>query len=334
IPPGKKWSVTPNPVHGEVEFCNLWPNDVFTVNPWVAKKFQACYVQQRDRILKIPHHHLETPDKNNIRLEQGDKFFWLAEECNPVVEILSGEVVSAGVCAYMWDAHFGCRVTDGISPKILAGPQKIRAAFRLFGVDADSATAIIDRASKPDLTLIGNIPIYVNGFNTFGASLLDFPEKFHDLWEWKFEPGATTGKKAVEKVDRQTGFSDQNSLFIENFTDSTSAWIATAIGPAYGQPPISDRARLKLTAALKTEQVSGKADIAIRYFQPGKGSVFDLSDYQLIVSKNGLNATHPWSKFEVITPRLSPPPERVHLMLRLNGAGRAWFDDVGFEWIG
>jgi len=330
IPQGRSWLVTPNPSHGEIEFCNFWPENVFSTDPKIKKLYQACYVKNRDRVLKIPHHHLETSDKYIIQLEHGDKFFWAKEKFNPLIEILSYRNVCAGVCAYMWDTHFGYRICNQSAEVTLEGRQEFQAKFKLYGIDEKTATSLIKDAQEPPVTEILDIPIYINGLNTFSKSLLHFPRKFDKLWQWNFE---SQGKYAKGIVDRKQGFSDSNSLKIENFQPTESAWIATSIGPAYGEESIPDGARLKLTAMVKTENLTEKTDIAIRFFSPGMGNIFYISDYQVIQSVSFLTGTQNWQKIEIITPPISPAPERVHLLLRLIGTGKAWFDDVIFKKI-
>jgi hypothetical protein len=328
IPEGKAWLVTPNPNHGEIEFCNFWPQDVFSIDPKIKKLYQACYVKKKNVSFKIPHHHLETSDKNNIQLETGDQFFWGIEDTNPVIEILSDRTVCAGVCAYMWDAHFGYRICDQARDVTLAGKQEFQAKFKLYSIDKKTATGMIQDAQEPSISEILDTPIYIRGLYTFSKSLLDFPGKFDKIWQWNFE---TNSKNATGSLDRHQGYSDDYSLKIENFQASESVWLATSIGPAYGEAPVPDGARLKLSGWVKTEDVRGKAEIAIRFFKPDRGNFFNILDYQIIQSENFLNGTQNWQKIEVITSPLSPAPERVHLLLRLKGTGKAWFDDVILE---
>lgn len=330
IPDGKNWVVTPNPSHGEIEFYNFMPKDVFSTDPKIRKRYQACFAKKSDQVLKIPHHHLETSDKSNIHLENGDKFFWALEEINPVIEILSDRKVNAGVCAYMWDTHFGYKICDQSVDVTLLGKQEFQVKFKLYSIDKKIAPAFIKDAQEPSAAEILDVPIYINGLNTFSQSLLDFPDQFGNFWQWTFE---SRSKDATGSLDRHQGYSDQYSLKIENHQHAESAWIATSIGPAYGDEPIHEGVKLKLTAMVKTEDLTGKASIAIRFFKPGMGNIFDISDYHVIQSKIYLSGTQNWQKIEVITSPLSPAPERVHLLLRVIGKGMAWFDDAILEKI-
>lgn len=330
IPDGKNWVVTPNPAHGEIEFCNFMPKDVFSTDPKIKKRYQACFIKRSDRVLEIPHHHLETADKSNILLESGDKFFWALEEINPVIEILSNGSVCAGVCAYMWDTHFGYRICQQFDDVTLTGGQEFHAKFKLYAIDEKIATELIKNAQEPPVAEILDIPIYVTGLNSFSKSLFDFPDKFDKLWQWNFESNSENAKGSL---DRQQGFSDQNSLKIENHQPTESSWLATSIGPAYGDEPIPNGARLKLSAMVRVNELNGRANIAIRFFSAGMGDIFDIANYQIIGSKSILSREQDWTRIEIMTSPLSPAPERVHLLLRLSGTGKAWFDDVILEKI-
>ncbi|MBN2089231.1 hypothetical protein JW964_06445 [candidate division KSB1 bacterium] len=327
IPAGKKWLVTPNSAHGELEFCNLWPQDVFTNDITKRKLYQACYVQKKAKIEKIPHHHLETSDKQNIELEKGDKFLWASEKINPVVEINSDPKVSVGVCAYMWDAHFGYRITDCSNDAWLEGEKRFSASFKLYALDEKAVSRTIQEASSPSTTEIINTPIYISGLNTFNDTLFDFPEQFSNLWPWSFQTSHHNKNRISGKLDTKNGYSDHSSLCIENFETADSVWLATTIGPAYGEARFPAGIRLKLSAMVKVEKVIGYADIALRFFQPGHGNIFNISDY-IVIPSDHLHGTHDWANIEVLTPPLFPAPERVHLLLRFTGTGTAWFDDV------
>lgn len=333
VPEGKEWLVTPNAAHGEVEFCNFWPNRVFTYGKNERKLFQACYAVRKNKVLKIPYHHLETSDKHNIHLEKGDKFLWALEDRNPVLEILSEKRISAGICAYMWDAHFGFRVCKRNEPVSLKGKTEFRAQFNLYSLNRSYAAEIIKNAIGPPSEELMEIPIYMDRINTFSQTILDFPDKQSDMWPWEFSTESRDMKQVYAQIDRTTGCSDTHSLIIRHTIETKSAWTATTIGPAFGEMPFPNNVRLKLTAYVKTDSLHGTADIAIRFFTPKMGNVFDLSDYALVKSEQFAAGTRDWQKFEIITEPISPVPERVHILLQLSGSGTAWFDDVLLEKI-
>lgn len=325
IPAGKKWKILPNPAHGEIEFCNLWPEASFGTEANSLKKYQACFAEHAGLVTRIPHHHLETRDKQNIPLSAGDRFLWLLEDENPVIEILSSPLVSAGVCAYQWDAHFGCRVGNGRDECWLAGMKKCVAEYRLYTIDRAAGSRIATRATEVISPEDLEIPIFVPGVNSFGPTLRDFPDP-SGIWPWQFS-GSETAKG---RICRTRGFRDTNSLEIEN-SAGTAQWLFTALGPAFGQPPFPDGVRLRLSGYLSSENLQGEAFLALRWHREGHGSVFRLEDYEIHTSPVKISGTSGWTFCEVVTPPVSPAPDRVHLILQQNGRGRCWFDEVGVE---
>lgn len=330
IPDGRQYLVTPNPAHGELEFCNFWPEGVFSNISGKPKRYQACYVQNANATIRIPHYHLETSDKHNIVMRKGARFCWLLEETNPVVEIISDNEVCAGLCAYMWDAHFGYRICDDLQNKLLAGNRTFSAAFLLYAIDRQAATTLAANAREVVAPEIDQIPIYVPGVNTFAHTLRDFPGQQADLWPWSHEcEGAE--HLAEFALDREQGFDDSCSLRIRNTGPGNSQWLATTLGPAFGQPAFRDGARLRLTAYVRTEGVQNQTGIAIRLHRAGHGDLFKVSEYEVFPSQQTLRGTCEWQRLQVTTPPLSPAPDRVHLLLRLAGSGASWFDNVLFE---
>ncbi|MCG3157667.1 MAG: hypothetical protein DKINENOH_04303 [bacterium] len=330
IPSGKHYLVTPNPSHGELEFCNFWPEGVFSNLAGKPKRYQACYVQNENGTLRIPHHHLETSDKHNIVMKKGTRFCWLLEDTNPVVEIISENEVCAGLCAYMWDAHFGYRICDDLQNKLLTANRTFSATFLLYAIDRQAATALTASAREVVTPEINQIPIYVPGVNTFAHTLLDFREQQAELWPWSHEcEGAEHHAEFV--LDRERGIDDSCSLRIRNTEPGNSQWVATTLGPAFGQPAFREGARLRLTAYVRTEDLQNQTGIAIRLHRPGQGDLFKVSGYEVFPSQQTLRGTSGWQRLQVTTPPLSPAPDRVHLLLRQSGAGTSWFDNVLFE---
>jgi hypothetical protein len=72
----------------------------------------------------------------------------------------------------------------------------------------------------------------------------------------------------------------------------------------------------------------GKAQVVLRLHREGKGSVYAVSDYELYPSDQLASADQEWRELVLTTPRLRPAPDRVHVILQLDGPGTAWFDEV------
>ena len=332
IPAGKFWHATYNSAHGELEFCNFWPEHCFEPAVPQRKKYQACYIQRSEKVSRIPHHHLDTSDKNNIHLKKGDRFSWLLEDQNPVVEIIAGANIEAGICAYMWDTHFACRVIprSSSSKAITLTDQCFQAAFRLYAIDRQHAERVAKHADITNNQELLHHPLYLEGINTFANTLADFPEHAPHLWPWGFETTSDSSPSSIFIYDKSKGFDDHFSLAIFQKEGATSRWLATTIGPAFGQQDFVDAARYRLTAHICTANVR-HAHIAIRLHRTGLGSVFDLSNYETFRSPQRLSGTNNWQKIELVTPPISPKPDRLHLILEQIGAGKSWFDNVVLE---
>lgn len=329
VMPGRSWLVRHNPAHGEVEFCNFWPAGSFSRDGRSAKRYQACFVARGDRVERIPHHHLESSDKHNVTLAPGDRFGWLVEDCNPVVEILTAAPhLQAGLCAYMWDAHFGYRVCHNGENRRLANGEQFRVAFRLYALDRAAATDLTASAVERPAPEISQIPIYVAGTNTFASTIRDCAVP-HDAWPW--EPETEEPRAAKLRIDNTTGYDDQHSVRIEHTTPARSCWKLTALGPAYGQPPFQDGDRFRLHAMVRSAGLQGEAWLAIRLHRQGWGDLFDLATYEIFASPVRVHGDAGWQEISVTTPAISPAPDRLHLLLWQQGVGTSWFDNVLFE---
>lgn len=328
ILPGKAWLVTPDPDHGEVEFLNLYPLDAFTGDTGRGKRYQACYVRNGDVVTRIPHHHLETSDKHSITMHDGDDFFWLLEKENPAVKILSEAPVSAGLCAYMWDAHFGYRVCQGGEPVLLKGPREFRASWLLYGLRNVEGERLHRLAKERPPVDLASMPIYVEGINRFSPLPEETIRTRHDLWPWSSQ---REDSNVVLSVDHSEGYDDRSSLSIASGGEGAGQWIATTLGPAFGGKEFHANRLHRLTAYVRTADLRGSARIAIRLHRKGSPDLFDVSTYERYDSTLLLKGTKAWTELEVLTPLISPPPDRVHLILEQRGAGRSWFDNVLYE---
>jgi hypothetical protein len=313
------WMVTRNPSHGDVEFANLGPRESFTTGG--GKRYDACYLVGRRGVSRIPHHHLESADKHRIAMGPGDRFLWGLEEENLCLTIDSGGRVTAGVCAYMWDAHFAFDVTEGKASVVLPGGALLHAAYTLSSLDRKAAEALIVGATDRPAPERG--PLYVEGVNRF-SDTIDTPGiDVQNAWPWETEgAGEFT-------VDRACGYDDVHSLRIRHSETATGVWKATALGPAYGKPGWRGGAQFRFSARVRSKDFTGVAAVGIRLHREGREGLFDTERYERYISETlGGEA---WTHLEVITPPIVPPPDRLHLLLVGRGKGSVWFDNAHLE---
>ena len=82
---------------------------------------------------------------------------------------------------------------------------------------------------------------------------------------------------------------------------------------------------------VKTSKLRGKTMIAIRLHREGLGSVFDIQNYDTFTSGETLQGDTDWRMLKLVTPPISPAPDRLHLLLIQEGIGTTWFDNVLFK---
>ena len=331
IPAGPGWRVTPQADHGELAFCTLWPVGVFSPTGSDPKRFQACLVQRGARMETIAHHHLESPDKQRLKLGPGDRFAWVLEDWNPVVTLGPGTRAEAGVCAYMWDTHFGLRLGKGREAVVLPPGTVRTAAYSLGAVGRAAARRWLQRAVLRSAGAAADTPVYTGGQHDFRATFRSTGLDRNVAWPWQqaIERGAPADVELAR--DARIGCGDRYSLRIRAHAPVRAVWQATTLGPAFGEPAFRRDGRLRLRAMVRTRGVHGRVRIALRVHRTGCGSVFDVAGYEIFASGWLRLADQDWCELVVETPALVPAPDRVHLRLELDGAGTVWFDDVGLE---
>jgi hypothetical protein len=119
-------------------------------------------------------------------------------------------------------------------------------------------------------------------------------------------------------------------LRIIHRTAVQSCWRASTLGPAFGEPAFRRGGRLRLRAMVRTRDLRGEVSVALRLHRTGRGSVFDATTYETHLSPVVKAANQDWLELIVATPAIAPAPDRVHVLLQLNGKGTVWFDDVEF----
>ena len=107
--------------------------------------------------------------------------------------------------------------------------------------------------------------------------------------------------------------------------------MATTLGPAFGGATFENGRRYRLSGFVKTKELDGRARIGIRLHRTGIGDVFDLETYETHHSADSATGSSDWTAISVTTPVIDPAPDRVHLLLEIDGVGTCWFDDVIFQ---
>jgi hypothetical protein len=327
---GALWKVTYNPHHGELEFCNFWPDGVFAADAAKPLRYNACYVVRPGSVDVIPHHHLESPDKHDIPLRPGDRMMWLLEDENPCLEFLAGGDVTAGLCAYMWDAHLAYRVCTDEADRTLRSGVRYMASFRISSLDREEGEKIAAAAVPAARPAVEQTPVVVEGEHTFSETFGNTKLPLDRAWPWETEVVSGKARWVQFALDHEVGMDDRASLRIDSFRHASAQWKVTTLGPAYRQPPFGDGERYRLVAYVRSLLSSGNISAAIRLHREGFRGLFDPASYETYRSSSELTGQSDWVRIEVLTPPITPAPDRVHLLLELNGTGTCWFDNVHF----
>jgi len=191
--------------------------------------------------------------------------------------------------------------------------------------------AVLVTAARPRPSPgIEGIPLYCRGVNRFDRTGEDAAGDPQQSWPWEFEI-LRRGERCEGVLDRSTGADDNRSLRITGTGAASGRWIATTIGPAYGEGAFTDAARYRVEALVRTRALSGKAALALRLHRKGRPGLFDPSSYEVFQAERHGTGDTPWMRLEVLTGPISPAPDRVHLLLEHDGDGTSWFDNVLFE---
>ena len=327
VAPGAGWLVTPHPDHGAVTFCTLWPAGVFAPDGRRTKRFQACLVQRGTSLRRIEHHHLESPDKHRIRLCAGDRLAWVLEKANPVITIGPGTHAEAGLCAYMWDAHFGLNLR-GRKPVTLPPGTVLTASYTLAAAPRAALRPLVQRARLLSPGATAGTPVWMGGRHTFRETFRSPGLDRNTAWPW--QTAVTRGAVNQVKFTRDTrvGCSDRYALRLASGGIAQAAWQATTLGPAFGEPAFRRGGLLRLRAMVRTRGLKGAVRVALRVHRAGRGSVFDVAAYEVFASPTVRTVNQEWCELTVLSPVLAPAPDRVHVLLELKGRGTVWFDDV------
>jgi hypothetical protein len=329
------WRVTPNPSQGELEFCNLWPEGIFSPVAGVPLRYEGTFIERGGKSYRISHHHLETPEKENIPLLPGDRIAWLLEEENLLLTLLGGGAVRAAVCAYMWDLHLAYRVCHQGSAVTLPSSTEAAAEYRLSLLLPEEAAPLLGR-SVEEASPVAEIPVLAGGLSLYGDIRSPEPIPPADLWPWEREVQAGDPASVRFSVDRSGGPRGEPALCIDAPAGVAAAWRGSALGPAFRQDPFPDGARYRLTA--RVSPASTTARLSIRLHREGRPGLFHPEQYEIFrspgagargsVSPQGSGGAEEWTELVVETPPISPAPDRIHLLLECTGAGSCRFANI------
>lgn len=302
---------------------HLWPLPVFRKDQ--RKHWQqTAWLDESGEILAQPHNHAMPSGLFPVARGGWLGFFLEPEGLNPVFELDpdSAEQTVAHLCEWAYDIHLGILVPTESGGAILRKGKSYEAKYRCSALDAPEARQRLQGVKLRPLTAEQqetlNRPAYVAGVNAFSE-----PIQAEDLrWPWVAGPGAGW--------DREVGHLDAHSLRLDS--KSGEAFWEIKVGRENFMDPLRVGERCRLCAWVKTaEPQGGIVRLGFGYGvarQPGvTGEALEMEYYW---SEEIREATD-WTQIEVDG---LPVPENTmwaHLLLKLEGPGTAWFDDVAFH---
>ena len=168
------------------------------------------------------------------------------------------------------------------------------------------------------------LPVYERRTSFSNGLQLNRPTPCNtDPWPWLPE-----GEGAEWCQDH--GRSDSFSLKIHKMTDGPTEWVMDRESDGAWTERWTLSTGFRVTVYIKTEDVRGRgAFLAVRW------GVFNEPEKYPYVSSSKLTGTNDWTRVNVEIHGPSPPDSgAVYLILRQDGSGTSWFDDLEVERIG
>lgn len=308
------------------EYCDPWYNDV--PGPTVSfpgmwkKRFSHLFAEAADgTVWQMPINHMATgiPKPRSIKRD-GLLVLGCDEGSNPAFEFVgeTADHASFGVCNWGYDIHLIGHYTrdelyDPICPNFrirLCPDEKVRQ----MQADAETVPPVVYKGFE-------ELPLYErsSSFST-GLRLNEPTSGATDPWPWL---PVGEGLEWCKNVGR----SDTFSLKIAKDTPGPSEWIMDREGDGAWTEKWTPAVGFRVSAYIKTEGVQGRGScLAVRW------GVFNAPERYPYICSQKLTGTVDWTK--VIVEIHGPPPpdsSAVYLILRQDGSGATWFDDLEVE---
>jgi hypothetical protein len=236
---------------------------------------------------------------------------------NPAFEFMgdTAERTSVGVCNWGYDVHFAGHYTRDELYAPLCPHFRIRLCPDQKVAQMMARAEPIPKVSYNDFE---ELPLYERKTSFSNGLQLNKPTSCStDPWPWLPE-----GEGAAWCKDH--GRSDQFSLKISKPTDGPTEWVMDRESDGAWTERWTLSTGFRVTVYIKTENVQGHgAFLAVR-----RGVFNEPEKYPYKCSRK-LTGTNDWTQVSVEIHGPSPPDSgAVYLILRQDGSGTSWFDDL------
>ena len=308
------------------EYCDPWYNDI--PGPTVPfrgmwqKKFSHLLAENADgSVWQMPLNHMATGIPSPQALKR-DGLFVLADDPgnNPAFEFVGDTAArtSIGVCNWGYDIHFAGHYTRDE----LYGP--ICPNFRIRLCPDDKVKELRAQAKPiPSVQYNGfeELPLYERQTSfARGLKLNEPTPSTTDPWPWL---------PAGEGCEWSTseGRSDDYSLKISKSSGGPSEWVMDRESEGSWTESWTATTGFRVTVYIKTINVDGRGSfVALRW------GVNNYPEKYPYICSHKLLGTNDWTRVEVTINGPSPDDSgAVYLILRQDGSGTTWFDDLEVE---
>ena len=315
-----------NQGHMRFEYCDPWYRDIPAPSTesdgmW-PKRYSHLLAEPADGTLwQMPLNHMATgiPSPQSFKR---DGLFLLGFDPgnNPAFEFVgdTADRTSASVCNWGYDIHLLARY----APEELYTPLCPHFRIRLCPNErVEEMMASAEPVPQIEYNGFTELPLYERSTSfAHGLNLRQPTPDPTDPWPWLPE-----GEGAEWCKDK--GRSDEFSLKISKDTPGSTEWAMNREGDGAWTQKWTPSIGFRITAYIKTENVDGRGSfLAVRW------AVFNYPERFPYICSQKLIATHDWTRVEVEIH--GPPPldiSAISIILRQDGSGTTWFDDLEVE---
>jgi len=305
------------------EYSDPWYCD--TPGPTVA--FAGMWRQRYSRLLaetadqgvwQMPLNHMATGIPSPRSFAPDGRLVLAADPGNnPAFQFPAGtaERTAVSVCNWGYDVHISARYARDE----LYAP--IAPCFRILQCDDDAVDSLLQRATPvPQVEYAGfrELPVYERQSSFENGLILNQPSRGDtDPWPW------LPRGDGAEWCDNR-GRSDRFSLKIAKSSPGPTAWTMDREGEGGWTERWRRDIGFRVEVYASTEEVEGRgASLAVRWIVYNRPEPFPYICSQRLVGN------HDWTRLQVEI-QGPPPPEvsAIAIILRQEGSGTTWFDDL------
>lgn len=305
-------------------YCDIPGPSVEFAGQW-RKRYSHLLAEPADgTVWQMPLNHMATgiPSPSAFAPEG---FLVLASDRgnNPAIQFCGDTAArtSIGVCNWGYDIHLSARYDRGE----LHAP--ICERFRILLCADARAEDLLARAEPvPRVEYDGHseLPLYERHTSFEKGLRLDEPTTGEtDPWPWLPEG------EGLEWC-RTEGRSDDHSLMVSKTSSGPAEWSMDREGVGGWTQHWRDHTRIRVTVWARTDAVQGRgACLALRW------TVYNHPDHYPYHCSQHLVGTHGWTLLQAEIAGPAPPDvSAISIILRQDGSGTTWFDDLDVEVLG